>query len=57
MIDYSWIRMKVNKKQLKIRSVTDEDTGVYVCKGINGFGSQQIRIELIAIGKYYNSFN
>ena len=28
-----------------------DDTGIYICKGTNGFGSEEIRIDLIVIGK------
>ena len=33
-----------------------EDTGIYTCKGTNGFGSEEIRIDLIVIGEYINSY-
>lgn len=48
---YSWVRFKPVKKSLKIKDVSKEDTGIYVCKGINGFGSEEIRIDLIVISK------
>ena len=51
-IDFTWSRYKVNKKVLKIKSAELEDTGVFNCKGINGFGSDTVRIELIVVGKY-----
>ena len=50
-IDFTWSRYKVNKKVLKIKSAELEDTGVFNCKGINGFGSDTVRIELIVVGK------
>ena len=50
-IDFTWTRFKVNKKMLKIKSAELEDTGVYGCKGVNGFGSDAVRIELIIVGK------
>lgn len=46
---YGWVRFKLAKKSLKIKDVTKEDTGIYVCKGTNGFGSEEIRIDLIVI--------
>jgi hypothetical protein len=39
------------KKSLKIKDATLDDTGIYMCKGTNGFGSQDSRIDLIVIGK------
>ena len=33
-----------------------EDTGIYTCKGTNGFGSEEIRIDLIVIGKFSNDY-
>ena len=40
------------RKELEdILDVAKEDSGVYVCKGINGFGSEEVQIELIVIGK------
>lgn len=49
--NYEWIRYKTVRKSLRIRDVAKEDTGIYVCKGTNGFGSEEIRIDLIVIGK------
>ncbi len=31
--------------------MTKDDTGTYVCKGTNGFGSTEAQIDLIVIGK------
>ncbi len=50
-IDFTWSRYKSNKKILKIKSAELEDTGVFGCKGINGFGSDAVRIELIIVGQ------
>ena len=36
---------------MKIKDATLDDTGIYMCKGTNGFGSQDARIDLIVIGK------
>ncbi len=54
-IDYSWIRIRTQKKSLKIRRAQEEDTGLYVCKGVNGFGNVEVRVDLIIIGErvYY----
>ena len=53
MIDHTWTRIKTSKKVLKIKKVVMEDTGVLICKGVNGFGSAQVRVELIVIGKLF----
>ena len=50
-IDYSWIRIRTQKKSLKIRRAEEADTGVYVCKGVNGFGNVEVRVDLIIIGE------
>ena len=42
---------KPKNRNLKIRSATLDDTGTFVCKGINGFGSAQVNIQLIIKGK------
>jgi hypothetical protein len=31
--------------------VEAHDSGVYYCKGINGFGTAEVRIDLMVIGK------
>jgi len=49
LIDYAWIRFRLHKKQMKIKGVVKEDTGFYTCKAINGFGSVEIKVELIVI--------
>ena len=48
---YAWARFRPVKKSLRIKDVAKEDTGIYVCKGTNGFGSEEIRIDLIVIGE------
>lgn len=48
-IDYQWTRYRANKKSLKIKDVDKSDSGRFVCKGINGFGKEQIEIDLIVI--------
>ena len=51
---YTWPRHKssTNKKSLKIKSVEAMDSGVYTCKGINGFGSATVTFQVIIIGEY-----
>ena len=51
----TWDRFRPNKKSLKVRQVDKEDTGIYICRGTNGFGSNEIRINLIVIGESNNS--
>lgn len=48
-IDYSWIRIRTQKKAMKIKKSQEEDTGIYVCKGVNGFGNVEVRVDLIVI--------
>ncbi len=43
--------MKTYRKVLKIRNVVEADTGVLTCRGINGFGSASVRVELLVSGK------
>ena len=54
IIDFMWDRHRTGGRSLKIKDVTEDDTGIFTCKGINGFGSVDIRIELIIVGEYYN---
>ena len=53
-IDFTWTRYKTNTKKgfLKILKPLDSDldSGVFICKGINGFGTEQVTIELIVTG-------
>ena len=49
VIDFAWNRFRVNKRQMKIKGVIREDTGLYICKAINGFGKVEIKVELIVI--------
>ena len=55
-IDFTWSRYKTNAKKgfLKILKPVDFDldTGIFVCKGVNGFGTEQVRIHLIVAGNY-----
>ena len=50
VIDFSWTRFRTNKRNLKIRGVSKEDRGRYKCKGINGFGSAEVVLELLVMG-------
>ena len=45
-------RFRGTKKNLKIKGVQIHDSGVYYCKGVNGFGKAEIKIKLIVIGKF-----
>lgn len=47
VVDYTWTRVKTNKSYLKLRGAQSSDTGVFYCRGVNGFGSVRVRIELI----------
>ncbi|XP_023330620.1 fibroblast growth factor receptor-like 1 [Eurytemora carolleeae] len=47
VIDHTWTRMKTLKRVLKIRHIESADTGVYTCRGVNGFGSVTVRAEII----------
>ena len=50
----TWDRFRPSKKSLKVRQVDKEDTGIYICKGTNGFGTNEVRINLIVIGESEN---
>ena len=54
-IDFTWSRYKTNPKKgfLKFLKPLDLklDNGIFVCKGINGFGTEQVRIHLLIEGK------
>ncbi len=50
-IDHMWDRHKTGRKTLRIKNVNEDDTGVFTCKAINGFGSEEVRVELIIVGK------
>ena len=36
---------------LKIKQPKLDDTGIFVCRGINGFGKTEVNIQLIVNGK------
>lgn len=48
-IDYSWIRIRANNRAMRIKKTQEGDTGVYICKGVNGFGNTEVRVDLIVI--------
>jgi len=48
-IDYSFIRIRTKNKALKIKKSQEDDTGIYICKGVNGFGNVEVRVDLIII--------
>ena len=48
-VDYQMTRYRTSKKSLKIRDVDKTDSGRFTCKGINGFGKEEIKIDLIII--------
>ena len=52
IIDFMWERHKTGKKWLKIKNLSEDDTGIFTCKAINGFGSETVRIEVIVVGKH-----
>ena len=52
MIQRTWgERFRLNRRHLKIRSVRLSDSGVIVCKGVNGFGSQSVALDLVVRGR------
>ena len=56
--DFTWDRHRVTKKSgLKIKNVSEDDTGVFECKGVNGFGSETVRVELIVVAREEGSSN
>ena len=49
-IDYQWTRFKPNsKKVMKIRDAVLEDSGRYICRGVNGFGKEEMAVDLLVI--------
>jgi len=46
---YSWERFGTSRKSLKIANVQKEDSGQYTCKGTNGFGSEEVTVNLVVI--------
>ena len=56
VVDYTWTRINTNKNYLKLRAAQPGDTGVWNCRGVNGFGSVNVRIELIVTGNVFMPF-
>lgn len=50
-IHSGWIRFRILRSGLKIKEVEADDTGTYICKATNGFGSVNINYTLIVIGE------
>uniref|UniRef100_A0A8C3G0W5 Fibroblast growth factor receptor-like 1 n=1 Tax=Cyclopterus lumpus TaxID=8103 RepID=A0A8C3G0W5_CYCLU len=50
-IHSGWIRFRILRIGLKIKEVEADDTGTYICKATNGFGSVNINYTLIVIGE------
>ena len=46
-----WDRFKSSRRSLKIRGVTLADSGIFECKGVNGFGSVSVRLNLVVKNK------
>ena len=55
--DYLWERFSLDKKSLTISKLQYDDTGIYICKGTNGYGSNEVRIDLFVIGKMNEIFS
>ena len=47
LIHPMWDRFRTNRRTLKIKGVTLADSGVFECKGVNGFGSLSVQIHLL----------
>ena len=52
-INDGWERYRVREDGLKIKGVVVEDSGQYVCRATNGFGSVSINFTLTVLGKYW----
>ncbi|TWW72100.1 Fibroblast growth factor receptor-like 1 [Takifugu flavidus] len=48
-IHSGWIRFRILRMGLKIKEVEADDSGTYICKATNGFGSVNINHTLIVI--------
>ena len=51
MDESRWHRFRTNRRYLKIKSVEIVDSGIFICKGVNGFGSVSVQIQLVVRGK------
>lgn len=54
-IHSGWIRFRILRMGLKIKEVEADDSGTYICKATNGFGSVNINHTLIVIGEWWSS--
>ena len=45
--DYQFLQFCI----LQLRGAKLEDTGIFYCRGVNGFGSVRVRVELIVTGE------
>ena len=52
IVQPTWDRFRVSKRTLKIRDARVADSGVFVCKGVNGFGSETVALHLVVKGKH-----
>jgi hypothetical protein len=50
-IHSGWMRFRVLQQALRIKDVEGEDSGTFICKATNGFGSVNINYTLIVIGE------
>ncbi len=48
---HAYDRFRSTRRVLKIRGVRTGDSGVFVCKGVNGFGSEQVELNLVVRGE------
>ncbi|EFX73925.1 hypothetical protein DAPPUDRAFT_57798, partial [Daphnia pulex] len=44
-----WERFKSTSHGLRIKEVILDDSGEYTCKGVNGFGSEQVTFEIVIV--------
>ena len=51
LVTAAWHRYRANRKHLRIKPVTLSDSGLFVCKAVNGFGSLSVKIQLVVHGK------
>ena len=49
-ITAGWERFKTTNHGLRIKEALVDDSGTYTCKGVNGFGSEQISLEIVIVG-------
>ncbi|XP_076030096.1 fibroblast growth factor receptor-like 1 [Oratosquilla oratoria] len=50
-VDDMWTRFVSRRHSLKIKGVVEADSGMYTCKGVNGFGQATATIQLIVLDK------